>query len=210
MTQRQTGRAQHTRERIRAAAHRLFLRHGYQATSTDAILAEAGVASKETLYRHYVSKEALFADVLGHLTTEQPSFAATLTALPAPDDLPSLRQALTLLAREILSLMSQPDYLALLRVLIAEAPRFPRLGPLFFSTVPQRGLSVITGLLRTAAERDIIADVDLEATARALLGGLLTYAITDVLIAGGAAQPPSPAHADAIVAVVMRSLTCER
>ena len=49
---RQGTRTQQTRERLRAAAHRLFLQQGYVATSIDAILAEAGIASKETLYRH--------------------------------------------------------------------------------------------------------------------------------------------------------------
>src|SRR6266550_4500885 len=160
MEHRQNTRAQQTRERLRAAAHRLFLQHGYQATSIDAILAEAGISSKETFYRHYASKEALFVDVLSHLTMEQPGFSEKLSALPTPHDLPSLRQALTMLAREILSMMSQPGYLALVRIIIAEAPRFPQLGPLFFSTVPQRGFTIIAALLRAAREQQIIAGVD--------------------------------------------------
>src|SRR5215217_5334890 len=101
-------RAQRTREQIRAAAQRLFLQQGYLATSTDAILTEAGIASKETLYRHYASKEELFADVLRHLTLEQPHFAERLAQLRPPDDLSSLRQALTAIARELLALMLQP------------------------------------------------------------------------------------------------------
>ena len=72
METRQNRRAQQTREQIRAAAQRLFLQQGYLATSTDAILAEAGIASKETLYRHYASKEDLFVDVLSHLTLSEP------------------------------------------------------------------------------------------------------------------------------------------
>jgi AcrR family transcriptional regulator len=87
-------RIQQTRERLRTAAHRLFLQQGYPATSIDAILAEAGISSKETLYRHYTNKEALFVDVLSHLTMEQPGFSEKLAALPTPHDLPSLRQAL--------------------------------------------------------------------------------------------------------------------
>ena len=75
MEHRQNTRAQQTRERLRAAAHRLFLQQGYLATSIDAILAEAGISSKETLYRHYANKEALFVDVLSHLTMEQPGFS---------------------------------------------------------------------------------------------------------------------------------------
>ena len=161
---------------------------------------------KETLYRHYSSKEELFIDVLGHLTLSQPGFSEKLVALPTPHDLLSLRQALTQLSREILSLMRQPEYLALVRIIIAEAPRFPQLGSLFFSTVPQRGLSIIAALLRAAREQRIIADVDFELVARALLGGLLSYAITGLLFTGEETRLPSLDHADALVEVMMRAL----
>ncbi len=71
-----------------------------------------------------------------HKSTDVP-FSLTVTVLP------SLQQVLTTFAREILSLMSQPEYLALLRVIFAEAPRFPlcmvstRNDELTF--LPQRG-----------------------------------------------------------------------
>jgi TetR/AcrR family transcriptional repressor of mexJK operon len=200
-------RTHQTRERIRAAAYRLFLRQGYLATSTDAILTEAGISSKETLYRHYASKEELFVDVLGHLTLDQPGMSARLADLPTPQDLPALRQTLTTLAREILALMSQPHYLALLRILIAESPRFPQLGSLFLSTIPARGLSLIMELLREAREQRIIADVDFEAVTHMLLGGLLTYAFKDLMAPGEETQPPALDRADAVVDVIMRALT---
>jgi AcrR family transcriptional regulator len=202
--ERRNSRAERTRERIRAAARQLFLQQGYQATSVEAIRMAAGVSSKETLYRHYASKEQLFADVMGHLTMEQPRFSAMIMALPEPRDLPSLRQALTTLARAILTLMSQPEYLPLMRILIAETGRFPQLGPLFFAAVPRRGVAIIMGLLRAASERGVIARVDFEATARALLGGVLTYAIQGLLELGGEAPPLD--RADAVVEVVVRSL----
>jgi TetR/AcrR family transcriptional regulator, mexJK operon transcriptional repressor len=207
MEHRQNRRTQQTRERLRAAAHRLFLRQGYLATSIDAILAEAGISSKETLYRHYANKEALFVDVLSHLTMEQPGFSEKLAALPTPHDLPSLRQALTTLAREILSMMSQPGYLPLVRMIIAEAPRFPQLGILFFSTVTQRGLAIITALLQAAREQQIIADIDFDAVTHTLLGGLLTYVIMSLVLAEEQARPPALDRADAVVEVIMRALT---
>jgi TetR/AcrR family transcriptional regulator, mexJK operon transcriptional repressor len=206
MEHRQHTRAQQTRERLRAAAHRLFLKLGYLATSIDAILAEAGISSKETLYRHYANKEALFVDVLAHLTLEQPGFSEKLATLPRPHDLPSLRQALTQLSREILSMMSQPGYLPLVRMIIAEAPRFPQLGTLFFSTVTQRGLAIITALLQDGREQQIIADVDFDAVTHTLLGGLLTYVIMS-LVLGEEAHPPALDRADAVVEVIMRALT---
>jgi AcrR family transcriptional regulator len=202
-------RAQQTRERIRAAARRLFLQQGYQATSMDAIRVAAGVASKETVYRHYPSKEKLFIDVMGHLTMEQPGFSAMVAALPEPRDLPALRQALTALAHEILALMRQPDYLPLLRILIAETARFPELGPLFFATVPQRGLAIIAGLLRAARDHSVIVGVETgveyEVVARALLGGLLTYAVQGLLAAGDETYAPLD-RTDALVAIMLRAV----
>ena len=205
MEHRQNTRAQQTRERLRAAAHRLFLQQGYLATSIDAILAEAGISSKETLYRHYANKESLFVDVLSYLTLEQPAFSEKLAALPTPHDLPSLQQALTMLAREILSMMSQPGYLPLVRMIIAEAPRFPQLGTLFFSNVTQRGLAIMTGLLQEAREQKIIADVDFDAVTHLLLGELLTYVIMN-LVVGEEAHLPALDRADAVVEVIMRAL----
>ena len=207
MENKQNARTQQTRDRLRAAAHRLFLQQGYQATSIDAILAEARISSKETLYRHYHSKEALFVDVLSHLTMEQPGFSEKLAALPTPHDLPSLRQALMLLSREILLMMYQPGYLPLVRMIIAETSRFPQLGTLFFSTVTQRGLAIIMSLLQTAREQQIVADIDFDAVTRMLLGGLLSYAITAMMFAGEQTQPPPLDRADALIEVIMRALT---
>jgi TetR/AcrR family transcriptional repressor of mexJK operon len=199
-------RVQKTRAQIRAAAQRLFLQQGYLATSTDAILAEAGIASKETLYRPYPSKEELFADVLRHITLEQPHFATQLSQLAAPRDLLALRQALTTLARELLALMLQPDYQALVRVVMAEMPRFPQLGRLYRIAVPERGLLVLTTLLRQASENQLIADVDFEAVTHALLGGLIAHALFGMFFADEGANPPPLERADALVDVIMRAL----
>ncbi|GHO57333.1 TetR/AcrR family transcriptional regulator [Ktedonobacter robiniae] len=206
MEQRQNTRTQKTRERLRAAAHQLFLQQGYQGTSIEGILAEAGISSKETFYRHYANKEALFVDVLRHLTMEMPSFSEKLETLPPAHDLASLRQVLATLAYEILTIISQPGYLPLLRMIITEMPRFPQLGTLFFSTVTQRGISIITAQLEAAKAQEIIADIDVDAVAYTLLGGLLTYVVMHRLLAGEEAQNSSSDHANAIIEVIMCSL----
>ena len=199
-------RAQETRARLRQAAHRLFLQQGYQATSIEAILAEAGVSSKETLYRHYANKEALFADVLSQLTMEEPGFVRRLSALPQPLDLPSLRDALTRLSHEIVAMITQPGYLPLVRMILSESSRFPQLGVLFFSTVTQRGIAHIMALLRTARERGVIADLDLEAVTRTLLGGLIGTVLMSAVLGGRLDQPVIIERVDAVIEVVMRAL----
>ena len=61
-------------------------------------------------------------------------------------------------------------------------------------------------LLHETRERHFVADVDVEAIARALLGDLLTYAVQALLFVGEQAQPPSLDRADALVEVIMRVL----
>lgn len=204
-----SGRAERTRERILAAAQRLFLERGFQATSTDAILADAGISSKETLYRHFASKEELFATVLGEMTTQHPDFAARVADLPPPRDLDALRESLTTVTREILSFMCRPAYLALWRTMIAEAPRFPQLGAAFFSAIPERGFTLVGQLLRAASARRIIAEPDVEAVIRMLLGGLLSFVLSELVMPAQQPWPPSPDRADAMVEVILRALTNE-
>jgi AcrR family transcriptional regulator len=55
------GRA--TRERVIRAATELFAAHGYDGTSTEAVLQASGV-SRGSLYHHFANKEALFLAVL--------------------------------------------------------------------------------------------------------------------------------------------------
>lgn len=103
-------------------------------------------------------------------------------------------------------MMAQPDYLPLVRMIIAEAPRFPQLSTLFFSTVTQQGLAHIKTFLQTARDQQIIADIDLNIVAETLLGGLLTYVITNLMF--GEVYVPASAldHADAVVDIIIRAL----
>src|SRR3989442_15169406 len=52
-----------TRDRLIAAATRLFAENGYEGTSIEAVLQEADV-SRGALYHHFANKEALFEAVL--------------------------------------------------------------------------------------------------------------------------------------------------
>src|SRR3981189_3394380 len=52
------------RMELAAIAERVFLMRGFSDTTMQMIASQAG-GSKETLYRHFKSKEALFAEVVG-------------------------------------------------------------------------------------------------------------------------------------------------
>jgi AcrR family transcriptional regulator len=76
---RRVERGRATREKLLATARRLFGRDGYEATSVEAVLREAGVA-RGSLYHHFDSKPALFDAVLDQVVAETAAEAAAAAA----------------------------------------------------------------------------------------------------------------------------------
>jgi TetR/AcrR family transcriptional regulator, mexJK operon transcriptional repressor len=175
-------RTEKKRAQIQAAAKQLFLQHGFQATSTDAIAAAAST-SKETLYRYYAKKEELFVDVLRSLTIERSFWVQVMEQSPEPKNTQELRMLLRTTAQGLLETMMQPEYLAILRLIVAESPRFPELGTLFRQTVPSQGFHYLLTLLRSGQHNGVVrAHIDLPTVARMFLGTLLTYTLLDGLM----------------------------
>lgn len=112
------------------------------------------------------------------------------------------------LAREIVGLMMQPDYLALLRVVIAESMRFPHLGEVFRKTVPEQTIAAVSQFITRLRKKGLVAEFDDEAAARMLIGSLLTYALLDgVLSSDGEPHPPTPKRIAAITDLFVRAIT---
>jgi TetR/AcrR family transcriptional regulator, mexJK operon transcriptional repressor len=132
---------------ILAAARKIFMDLGYGAASMDAIARQAGV-SKATLYTHFDGKDALFAALVvmecRHLSEQigQRAF-----------DEPDIRRALRSLAEDFNNLLCTDESLAMYRIVVAETPRFPELGSIFYDSGPKVMIDRIADLLRHAAER---------------------------------------------------------
>jgi TetR/AcrR family transcriptional repressor of mexJK operon len=197
-------RTQVKRDAIHAAATALFLRLGFEGTSMDAIAAEAGV-SKQTLYRYYQNKETLFVAVLSQLALHHLDDPTWLSLRNMPmDSLPTLERTLTIWAQEMIQQLLQPEYLGLLRLLIAELPRFPHLSSLFTQAIPEQGGAFLRDLLMSAREYGIIETDDIAAMIRLLVGPLLTYVLGSGLFApDGRPQAPSPEQVAVIVRLVL-------
>jgi TetR/AcrR family transcriptional regulator, mexJK operon transcriptional repressor len=137
-------------EAIAAAALRLFLRDGYERTSVDAIAAEAGV-SKRTIYNRYGDKENLFLSVLRDTYN---SMMATFRGIVDKHlgDVTDVQQDLTAFALEVARIMTMaPDRIALVRLIMSEAPFFPALIRAEQGTATMHG-SVTACLARLAGE----------------------------------------------------------
>ena len=146
------------------AAWRLFMEHGYGATSMDAVARAAGV-SKATLYAHFTGKAELFSAVV---VAECRRIAPILDEGEV-DRLPA-REALIRIARRFLDLLLSPAALAAYRVVVAETPRFPELGRAFYAAGPASTLDVLAGYLERATARGELAVADPRTAATMLMG----------------------------------------
>lgn len=201
-------RARVKRDQILAGAQRVFLRLGFAATSTDSIAAEAGV-SKRTLYAYYPSKEELFADVLRGLTIENPQTQVLESIRQIdPQSREELREALVGLSKKLISTMMDPDYLALLRTIIADSHRFPQLGEIFRSTVPERGMREGCAMIQRSQDNGVAIQGDPEVMARMFMGPILTYAMLDGLFRPeGQPKLPKPEKIEEIVELYVKGIS---
>src|SRR5690349_436153 len=104
--------------RILDAAMSAFIKHGYAETSTLEIAKRAKV-SKRDIYAAFGSKEQmLMACILERMERLQPP-----DDLPEPRDRETFGRTLTAFGTQILTVLTDPAAIGVLRIAIAQAPR---------------------------------------------------------------------------------------
>lgn len=163
----------HSRRKRRAildASLDAFLLGGYDAANLDAISAAAGV-SKVTIYQHFGSKEGLFVALIEEQILEaEHESDGHLSALGHSCD---VGQDLRSFAREFLDTVMSPHLVAMRRLIVATAPRFPALAEAWFRSGPERGYETLTDLFRRLDEKGLLRVPDAGVAARAFTWLLL-------------------------------------
>lgn len=128
-------------DKILDVATALFLSRGFGATSIEAVASRARI-SKRTFYHRFRDKAELYRAVVRRLLQHWlPQFEAALD-VPAPLDVLLLRSA-----KRMLALALSPEALALRRLLLAEAERFPELVEIAIEQGATRAIERIAALL---------------------------------------------------------------
>jgi AcrR family transcriptional regulator len=123
-----TPASQERRRSILMAGKHLFFEHGYQLASIDRI-AEAAGTTKRTVYDHFGSKEALFAEVIAFGCRQ------FVELLPAPEDLPiAPAEGLRAFVERLGQLLARPEIIRFQRLIIAEAERHPEFSRVLHET----------------------------------------------------------------------------
>lgn len=151
-------------EAIIRAAQQLFLQKGFDNVSVEAIAEAAGVA-KATVYKRFPDKETLLREAI---TTKCASYmdGETLTCRPGR----ALRVRLHEIGRRFLSLVTDPEALAMVRLIMQEGERGPQLPTLFFESAIQPTCAKFAAFLAAEAERGALIIDDSQSAAWRFLG----------------------------------------
>jgi TetR/AcrR family transcriptional repressor of mexJK operon len=174
------------------AAATAFLRNGYAGTSMDQIAALAAV-SKQTVYKHFDSKERLFIEIVTSTVSEasDPVHADVLGLEDSGDVEADLRG----LARRLLERVMQPRLLQLRRLVIGEAGRFPELGRTFYDQGPGRTIAALATVFERLAARGVL-HLDDPHLAAAQFNWLVVSTPLNRAMLLGDDEPPTPAELD--------------
>jgi TetR/AcrR family transcriptional regulator, mexJK operon transcriptional repressor len=155
---------QDTRQRLLDAACEAFREEGYQV-SIDRIAARAQVA-RQTLYNHFPSKDALFAEVV------RVSIQSVLVTLDREGD---VRATLLSFGDAYRAKILSAEGIAIFRTLTAEAPRFPALAKQFFRQGPQTTRKRLAEYLVRAMKQGRLKREDPDFAAEMLTAMLADY-----------------------------------
>jgi TetR/AcrR family transcriptional repressor of mexJK operon len=139
------------RAQILEGAAAVFAADGYEGASMARIASVAGV-SKGTLYNHFDSKAALFT---AYVSDKCDHFLAHAFESANHGDDPS--EVLRGIGKRMVQMMLSETGLAIYRVVIAEAAKFPNLARGFFQAGPARAIGTLADWLTEETRRGRLA-----------------------------------------------------
>ncbi len=169
------------------AALRLFVRNGFAATKVEEIATDAGL-SKGAIYRYFSSKEEIFEQLvkraLAPVAQASTELAHTSTQPP-----PMLLKAIMTM---VMNRMADPDTMALPRLVLMEAGRFPALAQAYRRQVIDRAIDALETILQRGIDEGIFRPVDTRLTVRNVIGPMLAHALLTQIFGIDEAAGDSP------------------
>ena len=170
-------RAAERRQAIVDAAMEEFIARGFAATRLDDIAKRAGVA-KGTIYLHFKDKESMFEELIrtaivplvGRLQAPPPA-GGTVRELVEGFALTFIREVVTTRRGDIV------------RLIVAEGPRFPSIADFYYREVVSKGLAGMRAMIELGIARGEIANANLARFPQILIAPALIAVIWQSLFA---------------------------
>jgi len=171
-------RAAERRGAIIEAAMDEFIARGFAATRLDDVAKRAGVA-KGTIYLHFKDKEALFEELI---RTAIVPLVNRLAAGPPPVGA-SVRDMVEGFARTFIHEVTTTRRGDIVRLIVAEGPRFPDIADFYYREVVSKGLAGMRAAIEFGIARGEIKHRDLAQFPQILIAPAMIAVIWQSLFA---------------------------
>jgi TetR/AcrR family transcriptional regulator, mexJK operon transcriptional repressor len=153
------------RQQIIEAALKVFSTKGFHKATNKDIAEAAGGISPGLIYWYFKDKEDLFVSIIRER-------AAIFQLAEHPERVMELppREALALVGRTYLSVFRVPGNVAVFRILIGEAIRFPQIAELFMKVAGRRLLDFLGNYLQHQVDLGRLRPHDTMVAGRSFLG----------------------------------------
>jgi AcrR family transcriptional regulator len=188
-------RAAQKRSNLLSAAAELFLTKGYDGVSLNEIIAAVG-GSKTTIYSYFKGKESVFVAAVSALCDQILANLFRSKAFSMP-----LREALQAIGLAYLEAVLSPRAVALHRLVIGEARRFPEVGHIWFESGPAKIHQLFADFFEERIRTGEIASVD-PRTIAVLFHDMLTYELYQQVLLGIKEKPKRAVMADKVRAAI--------
>lgn len=148
-------KAAERRAAIVEAALNEFMARGFTATRLDDIAKRAGVA-KGTIYLHFKDKESMFEELV---RTALVPLVSRMGAPPTPGG--TAREAIERFAETFIRDVVNTRRGDIVRLIVAEGPRFPEIADFYYREVVSRGIAGMRALIEFAIARGEIRHKEL-------------------------------------------------
>lgn len=175
---------------IVAAALSEFAEKGFAASRLEDVAARAGI-SKGTIYLYFETKEALFEAVVREMISP---VLDHIEMAQAGADVPS-EQILRLVIETIYRRLVDTERRQLIRMLLAESPRFPHLVAFYHREAVSRGRKLLRAIVDRGVARGEFRDGPATRCPEAILGPAIMLAVWKLLF-----EPYDPLDLDAFMA----------
>jgi AcrR family transcriptional regulator len=161
------------RQQILEAALKVFSTKGFHKATNKDIAQAAGGISPGLIYWYFKDKEDLFLSIVRER-------AAIFQLADHPERLMELppREGLALIGRTYLSIFKVPGNVAILRILVAEAIRFPQIAEMFYKQAAGRFLGLLSQYLQYQVDLGRLRPHDTAIAARSFLGMFVINVVT--------------------------------
>jgi TetR/AcrR family transcriptional repressor of mexJK operon len=188
-------RSAQKRSNLLATASELFLAKGYDGVSLDEIIAAVG-GSKTTIYSYFKGKEGVFVAAVSALCDETVARVFRIKASSMP-----LHEALQAIGQTLLDTVLSPRVVALQRLALAEAHRFPEVGHIWFERGPAQTHRLLADFFEERQRIGEIGSGDPHKIA-VLFHDMLTCEINQQVLLGLIAKPKRAVLSDKVRSAV--------